>query len=186
MKEPTLLLNHSAVPSVTKMAASGKFKRFERTQSGYEPFSCSQSSTSGSLKRHERTHSGDKPFSYSQCYNKYSISSHLKRHERTHTGDKPFSCSQCDKNGQPQANLIDTKEPRAVINHSVAPCVTTNVYYQTIDIKEPTLVILTWWKKFQEWKHLVGSPSYGLSGQWDIINKPNLRHLSCFFRLNCH
>ena len=81
----------------------------------------------------------------------------------------------------------DMKEPRAVKNHSVAP-----VWLQMFtikpqrDMKEPALVILTWWKKFQEWKHLVGSPSYGLSGQWDIINKQNLRHLSCFFRLNCH
>ena len=122
----------------------------ERTHKGDKPFSCSHSSTSGNLKRHERVHTIEKRFSCSQCDFKCSMSSHLKRRERTHTGDKPFSCSQCDKNGQPQANLIDKKEPRAVINHSFAPCVTTNVYYQTIDIKEPTLVILTWWKKFQE------------------------------------
>ena len=113
----------------------------ERTHNGDKPFSCSQSSTSANLKRHERTHSGDKPFSCSQCDNKYSISSHLKRHERTHTGDKPFSCSQCDKNVQPQALLRDMKEPIALlhfINHSVAPSVTTNVYYQTIKRHERT------------------------------------------------
>ena len=93
----------------------------DRTHNSDKPFSCSQSSTSGNLKRHERTYSGYKPFSCSQCDNKYSISCHLKKHERIHTGDEPFSCSQCDKNGQPQANLRDLKEPRAVINHSVAP-----------------------------------------------------------------
>ena len=32
----------------------------------------------------------------------------------------------------PQAFLTDMKEPKSVINHSVAPSVTTNVYYQTI------------------------------------------------------
>ena len=135
---------------VELLEISYDFERAQDRTHNSDTFSCSESSTSGNLKRHERTYSGDKPFSCSQCDNKYSISSHLKRHERTHTVVKPFSCSQCDKNGQPQANLIDTKEPRAVINHSVAPCVTTNVYYQTIDIKETTLVILTWWKKFQE------------------------------------
>ena len=53
-------------------------------------------------------------------------------------------------------------------------------------MKEPTRAILTWWKNFQEWKHMVGSPSYGLSGQWDLLNKQYLRFLSCFFRLNYH
>ena len=184
MKEPTLLLNHSAVPSVTKMAASGKFKRFERTQSGYEPFSCSQSSTSGSLKRHERTHSGDKPFSYSQCYNKYSISSHLKRHERTHTGDKPFSCSQCDKNGQPHDGKRHERTQSGYKSFSCSS-VTTNVYYQTTKRHERTRTC-----NFDLVEEVSGVKASGWFAKlWTVRsvrhNKQNLRFLSCFFRLNC-
>ena len=38
----------------------------------------------------------------------------------------------------PLALLTDMKEPKSVINHSVAPSVTTNVYYQTIKRHERT------------------------------------------------
>ena len=38
----------------------------------------------------------------------------------------------------PQALLTDMKEPKSFINQSVAPSVTTNVYYQTIKRHERT------------------------------------------------
>ena len=50
--------------------------------------------------------------------------------ENTPKGEKPFGCSQ--SNTPHKAILRDMKEPTTVINHSVAPSVTTNVQYQTI------------------------------------------------------
>ena len=95
------------------------------------------------IKRHERTHTGDIPFSCSQCDKKDSTSSHLETHERTRTGDKPFSCSLCSYK-----------------------CSTSGVQKH----ERTHSGNFDWWKKFHEWKHLVGLPSYGLSGQWDILN----------------
>ena len=137
MKEPTLVINHSAPHSVSHTVWQQILQIFtkdERTHNGDKPFSCFQcdkSSTSSGLKKHEITRTGDKPFSCPICDNKCRQSSQLKTHKTTHTGDKLFSCPQwgykCSTSGELKRHL------RAHIGNKQYSC--SSVTRQLVKVK---------------------------------------------------